>query len=213
MRKIEIDSLIFDMDGTMWDAVDSYVEVWNVTFEQVGSPCRVSRGQLMECMGMTITDIVHRVAADVGEDYDAFMARLVDNERDMMPRLGGRLYPDIENVVKELAARYRIFMVSNCGTEGLPDFLKFTGLGPWVEDTLSNGETGLPKADNIRIIAERHGLKHPVYVGDTQGDVNAAHAAGIPVVHVTYGFGTAAGADYSADSPAELLSLITAVSK
>ena len=29
--KEKFDSLIFDMDGTLWDAVDSYCEIWNVT--------------------------------------------------------------------------------------------------------------------------------------------------------------------------------------
>ena len=30
-----------------------------------------------------------------------------------------------------------------------------------------------------------------VYVGDTEGDENAAHAAGIPFIHAAYGFGAA----------------------
>ena len=30
-----MDALIFDMDGTLWDAVDSYSEVWNETFREL----------------------------------------------------------------------------------------------------------------------------------------------------------------------------------
>ncbi len=28
------DSVIFDMDGTLWDAVDSYCRVWNATIAE-----------------------------------------------------------------------------------------------------------------------------------------------------------------------------------
>ena len=34
----QFDSLIFDMDGTLWDAVDSYVAVWDATFAEFGMP-------------------------------------------------------------------------------------------------------------------------------------------------------------------------------
>lgn len=38
---------------------------------------------------------------------------------------------------------------------------------------------------------ERNQLKSAVYVGDTEGDENAAHTAGIPFIHAAYGFGKA----------------------
>ena len=36
----------------------------------------------------------------------------------------------------------------------------------------------------------RNGMKHPLYIGDTQGDYNAASAAGVPFLHAAYGFGS-----------------------
>ncbi|MDE6225480.1 MAG: hypothetical protein K2M25_05015, partial [Muribaculaceae bacterium] len=92
---------------------------------------------------------------------------------------------------------------------GLPDFLKFTGLTPYFIDTLSNGENGLDKAENIRLIAERNNLKNPAYVGDIQRDSDAAHAAGIDMIHVTYGFGKCKDAQLSFDSFAELTDYLT----
>ena len=49
----------------------------------------------------------------------------------------------------------------------------------------------MKKAENIRLVVARNGLQHPVYVGDTKGDEEAAHAAGVPFVHAAYGFGRA----------------------
>ena len=36
---------------------------------------------------------------------------------------------------------------------------------------------------------ERNGIDRAVYVGDTQGDYDAAMEAGIPFIHAAYGFG------------------------
>lgn len=193
---IQADSIIFDMDGTLWDAVDSYCKIWDETFRETGVECTVSRRQLLECMGLPIDEIFRRVVS-VEVDAGRFLSRLDVNERDMMPELGGKLYPGVAGGIPRLASRYRLFMVSNCGAEGLHNFLSFTGLSQYIEDTLTYGETRLDKAENIRLLVNRHGLKAPVYVGDTQGDCNSAHKAGIPMVFAAYGFGSCRDAEYT----------------
>ena len=45
------------------------------------------------------------------------------------------------------------------------------------------------KADNIKELVKRNGLKNPVYIGDTEGDRIACEEAGVPFVHAAYGFG------------------------
>lgn len=196
------DSIIFDMDGTLWDAVDSYCAVWDATSAAFGIDHKVTRPELIECMGMTIDDIFDRVAAAYcpADKREAYLKLLDHNERTMMPHLGGRLYPGVAEGMERLARDYRLFMVSNCGDRGLANFLRFTGLAPLVTDTLTYGQTGCGKDYNIKEIARRNDLASPIYVGDTAGDCRSAHAAGVPMMHVTYGFGTAPDADFSADS-------------
>ena len=63
------------------------------------------------------------------------------------------------------------------------------GLGGYFTDYEDPGRTGKPKGDNIRLVMERNGLKQPLYIGDTQGDWNAACQAGAPFLHAAYGFG------------------------
>ncbi len=193
----EFDSIIFDMDGTLWDAVDTYAEIWNETYRLMGIDARVNRAMLIDCMGLTLDRIV-AILAPEDMDKELFRRTLRQVDARLMPRLGGRLYDGVDRYIRELAETYRLFMVSNCGPHGLDYFLDFTGLRPWFTDTLTNGQTGLPKKDNIELLRKRHSLRSPIYIGDTQGDCDNAHAAGIPMVFCSYGFGQCDNAEFTA---------------
>lgn len=201
------DSIIFDMDGTLWDAVDSYCAIWDMTFEQMGKPQTVTRDELLKCMGMPINEIFHAIVkVDVNEQE--FLELLDFNEQKMMPILGGKLYNGVYEGIKLLSAKYKLYMVSNCGADGLKNFLKFTHMEPFFSGTLTYGETLLPKADNIKLLIDNNNLSNAVYVGDTQGDCNAAHKAGIPMIFAKYGFGKCEDAEFSIESFPELLDLL-----
>lgn len=202
------DAFIFDMDGTLWDAVDGYCDVWNATIRHFGIDCpAIDRARLFTQMGQPLDVIMDAL---IPGDYDraAFMEAMRGYEAEIMPRKGGVLYPRVAEVLATLRERGAgIYLVSNCGAWGLHNFFEFTGLGPLFDDSGAHGINGLSKADNIALMVERHGLKHPVYVGDTQLDIDSSHAAGVPAVWAAYGFGRAEGADHRIDSFEELLSL------
>ena len=44
---------------------------------------------------------------------------------------------------------------------------------------------------------ERNGIERAVYVGDTEGDRQAALRAGVPFIHAAYGYGQVRGADFT----------------
>ena len=70
------------------------------------------------------------------------------------------------------------------------------------------GRTGLTKGENIKLVIKRNNLKNPIYVGDTQGDANAAKFAGVPFIFAEYGFGEVEEYNESIKSFNELLKLI-----
>lgn len=203
----DCDSIIFDMDGTLWDAVDSYCKIWDATFEQMGFKVdKIPRQTLLECMGLPIDEIFRRIVT-INVDATKFLELLDENERDMMPILGGQLYNGVFDGIKRLASTYKLFMVSNCGADGLKNFLNFTQLEPYFVDTLTFGETHLSKTDNIKLIVSRNKLGSPVYVGDTQGDCDAAHQARLPMVFARYGFGSCCNAEFEVDTFSDLVKL------
>ena len=100
-------------------------------------------------------------------------------------------YPGVVETIKELSASENIYVVSNCQSGYIELTLEKTGLTGYVKDFECFGRTGKGKAENLQLLVSRNRIRHPVYVGDTQGDADACLQAGIPFVWASYGFGKA----------------------
>ena len=69
------------------------------------------------------------------------------------------------------------------------------------------GDSGMSKGQNNLLLMRREGLKAPVYVGDTEGDMNSAIEAAIPFVFCRFGFGKAE-CEHNIDKLSELPGLL-----
>lgn len=205
--KTKVDALMFDMDGTLWNAMDSYAEVWNQAFAEYGQTVKITGDDLLDGMGKTLEQILDMICERFGATNpgDGFLQRVDDIEDVLLPRMGGVLYADVKEGLAKLSQRYPIFLVSNCGVNGLVNFMEYTGLRQFVTDYLTYGMTRLSKADSMLMLKHRHQLQNPVYVGDTQGDCNETHRAGMKFVFCNYGFGTCADYDMQVDCFKEII--------
>ncbi len=204
-----IDGIIFDMDGTLWDAVQSYCDVWNTTIASFGIDREpVVYEELVVLMGKSLGAICDAL---IGTDFprrEEFLAQVIEDEKRLVPMLGGRVYDGVEATLQTLKKQCKLFMVSNCSSDGLNNFFSFTGLKPYFTDYLTYGGTGVDKDINIKRLVEDYNLKRAVYVGDIQRDADSTHAAGIEFVHAAYGFGKVNDAEFTIHSFVELESLI-----
>ena len=201
-----IDSLLFDMDGTLWNATDSYAAVWNRCFADCGLDIHITGDDLTAYMGKPIEVIVDGITMErVSADFNrhAFVEALGLAEDDMMPQLGGTLYPGVYEGLKKLSQHYRLFMVSNCGRNGLHNFMQFTETAHFFSGSISYGENPVPQSGNMQYIIKQYGLNGAIYVGDTQGDCDETHRAGIPFAYARYGFGSCQGYDIAFDNFAD----------
>lgn len=186
------DGLLFDLDGTLWDSVDSICRSWNCALERMAPQYAglVTRPRLIDCMGMLLPDIVKKLlpGADLQQLAPA-MEAMMEEENAYVAVHGGILYPKVPETLEILARDYPLFIVSNCQDGYIEAFFQAHGLGKFFTDYENPGRTGRPKGDNIALVVQRNGLKKPLYIGDTQGDCNAATQAGVPFLHAAYGFG------------------------
>lgn len=205
LDKTSIDALIFDMDGTLWDAVDSYCEVWNACFRKFGVERTVMRDELLKCMGLPLDVIYKNITGDNPQITPTdYLPELEKLEMEMMPHLGGRPYPMMKKGMAKLSEHYRIFLLSNCGVRGLEDMMDFTGIRPFVTEAVTFGATQREKSENMLWLKKKYELSNPIYIGDTEGDCQQTRMAGMPFAFAAYGFGTCENPDWSFNSFEEL---------
>lgn len=185
--------IIFDMDGTLWDSAENVAESWNIAVEKCGyqrSP--ITREDMYSVMGKTMDRIAEALFPDVPKQELPDLLDICCKEENVYLRAyGGQLYPELRSTMerlKEIGAH--LYIVSNCQAGYIEAFLDYYRFRDLIEDKQCYGDNGLQKAENIRILYERNALDRAVYVGDIQGDYDAASAAGVDFIHAAYGFGT-----------------------
>lgn len=192
------DSIIFDLDGTLWDASIACTEAWNNTFNQSGYGEHVlTQSNIHSFAGLKLETIFKQYLSFIPEnEYSQIRCCYGENEGRLMGSMGGLLYPDVRIVLNELSSTFRLFIVSNCLTGYIENFIRFNNLQNVFSDFESSGNTGLSKSENIRLVIERNNLQNPVYVGDTPLDYEAARSNNIPFIYASYGFGVVDDSEY-----------------
>ena len=182
--------IIFDLDGTLWDSSEQVVKSWNeVLSRRAGKTITVA--DMQGYMGKTLEKIGELMLPDIPADLRSdIMREACENEQIFLSKHGAKLFPELENVLKQLSEKYKLFIVSNCQGGYIETFLEYYGFEKYFTDFECPGGSGLEKAGNIRLICERNHLEKAVYIGDTQGDCDSTEEAGIPFIHAAYGFGT-----------------------
>lgn len=203
------DSILFDLDGTLWDSVDEIIYTWNQVIEKNGRfRAPIARKEQESVMGLQMDEIARRLFPGYPFQRQMdYMNQCMALENQYLRQHGARLYPELEETLKALKAKYRLCIVSNCQKGYIEAFLEAHSLGQYFCDHLSFGDTGHSKGENNREIIRRNGFRNPVYVGDTQGDRQSAVEAGIPFVYAAYGFGNVTEYDARIDHVAELKAL------
>lgn len=184
------DSLIFDMDGTLWDAVDTYAYSWTQVLKDNGIDKTITRQDIQDYMGMEMKQIFKEVFPESSPKLmQKFYQDIVKKEHEVISEMGGKVYPDVIEGLEKLSTKYKLFMVSNCQEGGIRDFINYTETKYLFTDYIEYGMNFQQKHVNLKILIDRHNLKNPVYVGDTDSDRKECDLAHIPFVFVSWGFG------------------------
>lgn len=210
-------AVVFDLDGTVADtAQDIHASLNTALATRELPPVDLDSTRLMIGGGPQL--LVERALHRLGVNTDApLVSSLVTAFHDDYLANGdrhARLYDGAESTLRQLHAMgMRIGLCSNKPDDLCRMLTRSLNIDRYIDETLGS-TPGMPKKPDpapLLAIIERLGVlpEDTLYVGDSEADVKAARAAGIPVLLVSYGYtlrhAGQLGADGVIDSLAELV--------
>ena len=109
-----MESLIFDVDGTLWDAVALVAEGWNDGLQSMGFAPHCTEQSIRPLFGKTMTEIAQVVVPGVPQEQAMeVMDRCMDGEMARLRRDPCHIfYPGVKETLTELHKTNRLFIVS-----------------------------------------------------------------------------------------------------
>ena len=210
-------AVVFDLDGTLVDTVQTRIIAWLRTFEEYGIPAE--RAQVAKLIGSDGRRLARVVAEAAGRVIDDHLAEEID-------RRSGEIFGELNTDPKPLPGAQELLRALDDGglrwaiaTSSRPEqvdaSIKALRLPrrPTVLDG-SRVEHAKPAPDLLLYAARELGVdpSRTWYVGDSIWDMQAARAAGMPAIGVTTGSASAgelegSGASLTVDNLMQLPAL------
>jgi HAD superfamily hydrolase (TIGR01549 family) len=183
-----VDTVIFDVDGTLVDSTYYHLIAWSRAFDDVG--IRVPGWRLHVCMGMGGDQLVEAVAGavvelGVGNDVRDLWRKSYDELlREVRP------LPEAVAVLRDLRhAGVDVVLASSGHEDHIDRTLEILEINRAEFPVVSSADVDhtKPAADLISLALDSVGGLNGILVGDTTWDVEAGRRAGISVLGVLTG--------------------------
>ncbi len=184
-----VDTVIFDVDGTLLDTERIYMRAWREAGAEFGYT--VGQEVLLQTRAVSGEKARARFMEACGPDFpfEQARARRVEISEELIANAGAEqlLMPHAVQTLKWLGEKgYTLAVASSTGREKTVEHLEHAGLAGYFRAIVGGDmvERGKPEPDIFLMAAQLCGAapERCVVVGDTPADVLAATAAGIPVV-------------------------------
>lgn len=185
-------AVLFDLDGTLVDSVETRISAWIEALDAAGLP--TNRRTLAPLIGVDGRRLVREIGALAGVSIDYMRSETIDRESgEAYERLNvaPRPLPGIARLVGELDRLGVAWAIATSSRkEQVSTSVAALGLGhePMIVDA-SHVKHAKPEPDLLLYAAEQLGI-HPAacwYVGDSTWDMVSAVAAGMIAIGVTAG--------------------------
>lgn len=206
--------LIFDLDGTLADTSADIANAVNYAIEPLGKSS-YSVEEIKAMVGSGITKLIRSLIpseASIPEEkiinrfLDYYSEHLLDNTK---------AYPYVKETLSKLGHCYKKAVISNKREGFSREILEGIGILQFFDIVLGSDSVREQKPSPVPLleVMKRYGASkdEAVMIGDSSYDIQAARAAGVKVIAVTYGFRsreTLKDADYIINSFDELLKII-----
>ena len=147
------DSIIFDVDGTLWDSAEIVAIGYNRALETYTDlPIRVDGARLMTLFGKPMDQIFAELLPELSREQQNFISEkcvILEEEELEKADPAPLLYPGIEEMFQKLSKKLPLFIVSNCQCGYIEQFLRKNHFESYITDQLCFGQTGTSKGQTI----------------------------------------------------------------
>lgn len=195
------DSLILDIDGTLWNTTEVVAKAWNAQIKEHFPNLKTVTADILKTQfGKPMNIIADNLFPSLSQEQKDELLKLccIGEQKELEENKEKLTYPNVVNTIKKLSKKIPVFIVSNCQTGYIELVMKKNKIEKYITDYECFGDTRLGKDENIALVVKRNNLQKPAYVGDTQGDYEACKKAGVPFIWASYGFGKPESEDYYA---------------
>ncbi len=191
MRDAVALALLFDLDGTLMDTLETIVEAMNAACDDIGVSPPFRAEELRPTIGMPVPrelqllrGIVGPIADEFTDRYYAHFSRAVEH--------GVRLYPEVMETFPFFAGR-PIASMSTRRAYQVDHMLRATRLRGFFTAVVGGDQVSRPKPfpDLPLFGAKALGVSPEacVVIGDSPVDIQAGRTAGMKTVAALYGYG------------------------
>lgn len=209
--------LIFDLDGTLADTGLDIADAVNYAIE----PFRKSRYSVEEIklmVGSGITNLMRSlIPSDSSIPEESIIKRFLDYYSEYLLD-NTKAYPYVKETLSKMGGGYKKAVISNKREGFSREILEGIGILHFFDAVLGSDSVKEQKPSPVPVleVMKRFGVSkdETVMIGDSSYDIQAARAAGIKVIAVTYGFRSRESlkdADYIIDRFDELLNILPAL--
>ena len=135
-RKFEnVDSIIFDLDGTLWDSRKEVAEAWSEVMSKYNYNRKsITFQEVSDLMGKTIDEIEDILFPEISkEKRTSILYQCGENEIGYLSKHGAKLFHNLEDTLNKLSKKYKLFIVSNCQPGYIEAFLDYYDLNKYFK--------------------------------------------------------------------------------
>lgn len=185
---------ILDLDGTLVDTLGDFVAVLHQVLQDLSLPV-VSRGFVERSIGRGSEHLIRSTLAAIGAE-PALYAQAWAGYQLHYADLNGRhaaVYPGVIDGLEALKALgLPLAVVTNKPAAPARELLRRKGLAGYFSQVFGGDDFERKKPDPLPLLRTCEALgtlpARTWMVGDSRNDAEAAHAAGCPLVLMTYGY-------------------------
>lgn len=208
--------MLFDLDGTVVDTLDDLAASVNHALSRLGRPVR-DRHEVRGFIGEGVRQLLKDCLGPAHESLtDQALSLFTPHYQEHCVDRSA-LYPGVRQTLDALARTRRLAMVTNKPEAPSRRILKALGVDDFFAVLVAGDTLPVKKPDPAPLVEAARRLGVPVgdsaMVGDGDGDMVAARAAGARAVGATFGFRSAAqlkaaGAEALVDRFEDLIPLL-----